>query len=100
MSGINLGDDDGFVEITINGSVVCVDLYKVQTAIAEVYQKNKDSGYGEALAAYVESLGYGTVSQRVAVRFAHAVFEQVEQLKKKDDEPVVSLAFTGSIQNP
>lgn len=86
--------EDGFVPVTIAGTTVELDLYRVWHEVNKIHQDAKlqfpDSpGAAEAhaltgLQKFLGELGFGAVSMRVAERFDDAVWEAVDGLKKAD----------------
>jgi len=76
-------DDDGFIEVAINGTVAEIDLYKVYNRIVDLHAEHNGTA-NAAIVAYMAELGFPAVSERAAVKFANAVSKQVADLKKKE----------------
>lgn len=86
MQDINL-DDDGFQNITINGVLVNVDIWKIRTRLQNLYEKYKnnlnDEKYLEDILDIMQEIGFPKVSHRLAEKFAITIYEIADQIKKK-----------------
>lgn len=85
---IDLGDDDGWLTIEIDGASITVDVYRANAVLLAHHNANKgkpDSEYGETLGEALGTLGIPPLSHRGATRVCEAVFACVAELKKKDE---------------
>lgn len=92
---LDLGQEDGVLEVQFNGGVVAVDLYAAVNHLHDLVQKAKDeteenTPFAQAellqsrVRAYMKELGFGDVSGKVADRFMGAIFEKYDELKKTE----------------
>lgn len=87
MSDIDLGDDDGYVVVSMAGADVRLDLYEVFGRLRDHQEECRGKGeeeYLSSLADLVCGLGFPAVSRRMAVRFKEEIVAAVEAVKKKD----------------
>lgn len=87
MTPIDLGDDDGFADVTADGVTVRVDIYAVQNKIVDLGKANADDnpGFLKQVSAYMAELGFPSgISNRTAYRFSMAIQNAVTELEKKD----------------
>jgi hypothetical protein len=99
MNDIDLGDDDGFLRLTIAGVEQQLDLWQVHARIAAYHQQHKtapDETYHEGLVGLIEDLGYPRVSHRLAQRFVQTILAAVTDQKKTPSAPADSPASTES----
>jgi hypothetical protein len=82
-SDIDLGDDDGFANVTIQDVTLTLDVFQVNDRIADYHRASKDKpndAYGAGLIGLIESLGYPRCSARLAQRFVEAISARVKEL--------------------
>ncbi len=83
---IDLGEEIGYVNVTIAGKSAKIDIYNCYLLLVELYQRHEGDGraYMAAVAEYLLGLGYPPVSDYAAQRFEQAIFKRMEELKKKE----------------
>lgn len=86
---IDVGEDDGFIDVTIGTVRQTLDLYSLNNALFEAQERAENgTERGKAFVAVLKSHGFPDVSTRYAFRFADAVFERMaaltEESKKKE----------------
>ena len=87
-----LGDDDGFFGFAWRGGAVTVDLYRAHNRLIRIRETCGDLPEGEdateaenqAIVAYMEALGFGAVSHKMALKFMVTVHTMVGDLRKND----------------
>jgi hypothetical protein len=80
---IDLGDDDGFINLTIGDVTVTLDVWEINDKLYALHQSAKDKGddaYGDALLGFIQGLGYPPCSRRIAQRFVEAIGARVKEL--------------------
>lgn len=80
-------EEDGFLPVSIGNVELMIDLYTTHNRLLDLRrQAEADETRSEntLIKEYVESLGYPTISERTAVRFANAIFVAVGDIQKKD----------------
>lgn len=95
----DLGDlDDGMVGVTILGTKLMLDLWDVNNRLVAIHEKHKGTpgAYLPDVAAFVQSLGFPAVSQRLAERFAAQIWAWTFDAKKKDAAELESRVSTAS----
>lgn len=85
---IDLGEDIGFVSVSINGAECRVDVWECYSELTEMYVQHATAptGFRAAVANYLGQLGFPDVSHHMAEKFAANIFARVEAMKKKDSE--------------
>jgi hypothetical protein len=100
MEGIDLGEDDGLIDVTVSGISVRIDVWKARARLAENHNKHKGAGdeiYLDGVIEVMASFDLPRVSHRLAQKFAEAIYARAEQLKKTPSLSADSHASTGSI---
>lgn len=84
---INLGDDIGYVSMTIDGITQRLDVWECYARLMDFYAQHATSyeGYLTAVAEFLSKKGYGELSLRAADKFAEAIFARVVALKKSEE---------------
>lgn len=78
-------EEDGRIEVSYGGVTLAVDLYQANNHIVDVWKSQPDAvARHNAVAEYLEGLGFPRPSHRVADRFAGAIFARVQDLGKAD----------------
>jgi len=86
-------EDDGVVEVTFktspedkNPCTIRLDLYEAFNTFVEIRAQFEGHGKQEnsAIRDFLISKGFPTLSDRACVKIADAVFNKVNELKKKD----------------
>lgn len=88
MAAFDVGDDDGWADITVAGVTLRVDLYRADSRRAQIAagcDGKPDHEFYDAVIAWMVELGYPTVSQATASRFAKAIIESSKALEKKGE---------------
>lgn len=88
MATIDLGDDDGFVDVTIEGAKNRLDVYAVQNKIHALAQANLDNdpAFQHSVAEYLAEIGFPSgLSNRAASRFIAFIADAMKELEKKGD---------------
>lgn len=97
---IDLGEDAGFVRITMNGVSLDVDVFEVSGRIAEFHKKNSglpDVDYNKKIIEdVIVPLGYPPCSHALAIRFCASVRKAVADLGNALFPPPASPATSGS----
>jgi hypothetical protein len=78
-------DDTGFIDVTINGQCVHLDLWQVNNNLYEIGRAHQDKPAAEYFAAvcdHLETLGFPRVSHWAADQFVSHITEAVNALKK------------------
>lgn len=81
-------EEDGFLPVTIAGVEVMIDLYTTHNRLIELRRQaetDETQTENHLVKEYVQSLGYPTISERTAVKFANAIFKAVDNIQKKDE---------------
>lgn len=84
IDGIKL-EDIGLAEVTIGDATLQVDVLRVNNRLAELAQQHKDKPideHNEAVAAYLQELGFPHCTHYLAVLFAQAIAERTRQLQQ------------------
>jgi hypothetical protein len=103
VADIDLGEDDGFRNITIGNTTLSIDVFDANNKIVALYAAFKDKpddAYGAELAKVIASLGYPPVSQRMGQLFVEAIWKCMDEIKKKPSAPDASAASTTSTPAP
>jgi hypothetical protein len=85
---LDLGADDGLLDVTIGDVTQRIDAYEAQNKLCEMTKDLRDKPaheYHAAVVAILQGLGFAAVSHRAADRFVVALSAHVEELKKKAD---------------
>lgn len=99
MSDIDLGDDDGFVTITMGGDSVSLDLFLAQSRLMDHHARNEKKSneeYITGLVQIVQDLGFPRPSHRLAIRFMEAIYAACAEQKKSTGSPAESPDSTAS----
>jgi hypothetical protein len=84
VAGVDLGEDDGFLDVTVGKDEVAVDVWLARSRLSELVKKHKGSAdevFFAAVIEFMKELGFsGNVSHRIADRFAEAVFKRAKEL--------------------
>lgn len=95
--------DDGFMTVTVENTSLQIDLFEVNNKLTVIHNEHVGKAYHLHLAAVVAlmvELGYPTVSQHCAAKFAKHVMQAMGDLAQKKEpsaEPPVSTASTSSV---
>jgi len=82
-------NDDGFVEVKLNGIVKRLDLYRVNNKLITLSNASPDpEGQNNKIVELLVAEGFGEVSHRAAIAFANAIAGAVADLKKKETSAV------------
>jgi len=102
MNDIDLGEEDGFVNVTFGGTTLRLDVFDTSDRFNACFAKEgaSDEETGKALIAVVKELGYPEPSRRIAVAFCNAITAQVKAIKKKPSDPAPSPDSITSIPAP
>jgi hypothetical protein len=85
---LDLGADDGLLDVTIGGVTQRIDAYETHDKLYEIAKEFQDKPSHEYHAAIVELLkafGFPPCSHRAADRFTVAIIAHIGELKKKAD---------------
>ena len=88
MAAFDVGDDDGWADITVAGVTLRVDLYRADSKRSEIAAScngKPDYTFYDAVIAWMQELGYPQVSQATAAKFAKAIMEASKALEKKGE---------------
>lgn len=88
MDPIDLGKDDGFVDVEVNGAKVRLDVFEAHNRIATLSQAHDGKPVQEFHAAVVslmQEFGLPHVSHSTADRFVVRMRERAEQLQRFTD---------------
>lgn len=101
MSGIDLGDEDGFIAVRFGDVEVQLDLYEVNNEIYELQKRHESqtTAFAQGVVDLLKAKGLPQVSHRVADRFAGEVFRLIDEMRaavKKKDECSASISPTPS----
>lgn len=103
MTAIDLGEDDGYVEVTVAGAKVTLDLWETNSKIFDYHQQAKDrpdADYSRGLAELLVEMGLPRVSFRAAERFVREINKAVAEKKEPPSAPAGSPASTASTPDP
>ncbi len=81
-------EETGFQKINIGGTEIEVDLYQVNNHLIDLQAEHEGKPVNEcneAVAAYIESLGFPKVSHATAIKFSNAIFDACKGLEKKGE---------------
>jgi hypothetical protein len=98
-SDIDLGEDDGLINLSASGVTVQADLWRLRARLADNHRKNRDAGdeaYLDGVVKIMEDVGLPRVSQRMAQKFAERIYQRADQLKKESSPSAALPASTGS----
>jgi hypothetical protein len=91
MTPLDLGHDDGYLDVTIGNDTVKVDLFLVGNRVLELQQRDRDKPMAEqhqAIVDLMKELRLPAVSHRVADRFACGILDKLADVgalaKKKE----------------
>lgn len=99
---LDLGDDDGFLEIRVGEAGVRFDLYEASNRCLAAVEAHPEDGEAQltAILAYMGERGLPAgLSLRAAQRFSKAVSDRVEALRGKDSAGAKP-ASAGSTASP
>lgn len=100
MEKIDLTEDDGFVEVQgPDGEAVRLDVWAANNALADYHRANVGktaADYNTGLVELMAEMGLAKCSHFQAARFASAVADRVQSLKKKLGDTPASPASTAS----
>ena len=99
MAAIDLGDDNGFAEITMAGVTQRLDVWEVDSKrgkLAEEFVGKPAHEFHAAAVDFVVGLGYPTVSHRMASNFLETIWNLAKSLEKKTEPAPGSPDSTGS----
>lgn len=88
MAAFDVGEDDGWADITVAGVTVRIDLYKADSRRAQIAagcEGKPDHEFYDAAVAWMVELGYPTVSHATAARFVKAIVVASKDLEKKGE---------------
>lgn len=98
MRKIDVGEtDEGFVEVSMAGATMVLDLWETCNKLAALKEQVKDrptNEQNEAVVELIRSLGFPQVSYRWASRFMQQIGLATEESKKKDSEGTESPGST------
>lgn len=89
-------EDDGFVQVSINGQEVAVDVFEAHNTLCCANSEVTDElppdastahravAFQRKVAAYLRNLGFESASLKAADAFADAIFSRVQALGKAE----------------
>ena len=92
-------EDLGWASFTIGGVTNQVDLYRARNQLTDLWEKYKgkpDEDYNQGILDLLQSYGFPSVSQYVAVRFVDRINEAVQMLANRARPTPGLPASTGS----
>lgn len=82
---IDLGEDDGYVEVIIAGEKQRLDVWEVHWRLVEASRDAEPLEAARRYGALLKQLGFATeLSAFAGDRFARAIFKRVDELVKKN----------------
>jgi len=84
MDPIDLGHDDGFVNVQLNGTTIRLDVFDVHNRIAVLSQEHDGQPiqtFHQAVVALMQELGFPQVSHCLADRFVVSLRKRAEALQ-------------------
>jgi hypothetical protein len=96
---IELGDDDGVIDVTIGKTTVTLDLWKTDAELYDFFERVKGlpvSQQNEQLAELIAGYGLPRPSHKMALKFAREIGAAVSGAKKNASPTANSPASTES----